>query len=218
MQLKKEIVDICRKVYAKGFVAAYDGNISALTNNGTVLITRSGLCKGEAEEEDILEISKSGELITGKGKISTENKMHLFIYKNRSDVQAVIHCHPVFATAFAAAGKDLSKIVFPEVLLSLGKIHLCGYATPSTDSLTESMKPYINNSWALLLQNHGAVTMGTSIRDAYYKMEKLEHTAKTTFIAELLGGAKEIPQVKIDELLSLAEEKYGIKPDDINLT
>jgi L-fuculose-phosphate aldolase len=130
----------------------------------------------------------------------------------------VIHCHPVFATAFAAAGKDLSKIILPEVLLSLGKIPLCSYGTPSTDELTESMKPFIKNSWALLLQNHGAVTMGTSITDAYYKMEKLEHAAKTLFVAELLGGAKEIPQVKIDELLSIAEEKYGIKPNNINLT
>ena len=218
MLLKKEIVDICRRVYAKGFVAAYDGNISALTPEGTVLITRSALCKGEAEEKDILEINLSGELLSGSGKISTENKMHLFIYNNRKDVKAVIHCHPVFATAFASSGRDLSKIIFPEVLLTLGKIHLCKYATPSTNELTDSMQPYIKKSWALLLQNHGAVTMGTSIKDAYYKMEKLEHSAKTIFIAELLGGAVEIPEDKIKKLLSISEEKYGILPDNINLT
>jgi L-fuculose-phosphate aldolase len=208
----KELVEICRKVYEKGFVAAFDGNISALTKNKSVLITRSGICKGEVEESDILEINTSGDLLAGRGKISTENKLHLFVYNKRPDIKAVIHCHPPFATAFAAAGKDLSQPVFPEVILTLGKVPLCEYATPSTDSLLKSIEPHINDSMALLLGNHGAVTFGSNLRDAYFRMEKLEHTAKTLLFAHLLGGAKSIPDEKITELLDIAEKTYGIIP------
>jgi L-fuculose-phosphate aldolase len=209
---RKEVAGICRKVYEKGFVAAYDGNISVLTSNHSVLITRSGICKGEVEESDVLEINLSGVLLSGKGKISTENKLHLFVYNNRPDIKAVVHCHPPYATAFAAAGKDLSQPVFPEVLLTLGKVPLCEYATPSTDSLLKSMEPHINNSSALLLGNHGAVTFGTSLKEAYFRMEKLEHTAKTLLFAHLLGGAKNIPEEKINELIDIAEKTYGITP------
>lgn len=208
---RKEIVNICRKVYEKGFVAAYDGNISVLTSNKSVLITRSEVCKGEVEESDILEINLSGVLLSGKGKISTENKLHLFVYNNRPDINAVVHCHPPFATAFAAAGKDLSQPVFPEVLLTLGKVPLCEYATPSTDALLKSIEPHINSA-ALLLGNHGAVTLGANLREAYFRMEKLEHTARTMLYAHLLGGAKNIPGEKINELMDIAEKTYGITP------
>jgi len=214
---KRKLVEICKKVYEKGFVAATDGNISAITSNNTFLITRSGISKGEVSEEDILEIDASGKILEGKGKLSTEFKIHLFAYSRRPDVNAVVHCHPVFATAFAAVGEDLSKHIFPEVILTLGKIPLCKYETPSTDGLALSMEPYIDFAWAFLLQNHGAVTLGHNLDDAYYKMEKLEHTAQTIFAAKLLGGEKELSFEKVKELLNLAREVYGILPDERNI-
>ena len=101
MSQKKKLVEICHKVYFKGFVAAYDGNISVRTKNNTVLITRSGICKGDVTERDIIEIDLNGKVLSGKQKISTEHKIHLYAYQKRKEVNAVVHCHPTYATAFA---------------------------------------------------------------------------------------------------------------------
>lgn len=217
MSSRAELVDICHKVYEKGFVSAYDGNISVFTPDNTVLITRSAVCKGDVKEDDILEIDPGGNIIEGKGHLSTEYKIHLFAYSRRREVNAVVHCHPVYATAFAAAGKGLTENVFPEVVLTLGKVPLCKYATPSTDDLPKSMEPYIDHAWAFLLQNHGAVALGRKLKDAYFKMEKLEHTAHTLFISKLLGGWNELPKEKVDELVKISKSVYGLKVDLRNI-
>ena len=214
---RSTIVDICRRVYDKGFVSAYDGNISVLTQNQSILITRSGVCKGDVKESDIIEINFAGEIINGTGKISTEYKIHLYAYSRRPEVNAVVHCHPTYATAFASSGQGLTQPVFPEVILTLGKVPLCKYATPSTDELPLSMEPYIEHAWAFLFQNHGAVTLGKRLRDAYYKMEKLEHSAKTLFVSRMLGGANELSSEKVRELLSVAKEAYGLDIDERNV-
>ena len=153
-----------------------------------------------------MEIDAGGNILKGKGKISTEYKIHLYAYSKRPEVNAVVHCHPVYATAFATAGEGLVKNVFPEVILTLGKVPLCKYETPSTDEFAKS-----------LFQNHGAVTLGKSLRDAYFKMEKLEHTAKTIFISRMLGGETEVPKEKIQELLGLAKGTYGLTQDERNI-
>ncbi len=217
MSLKSELVETCHKVYSKGLVSAYDGNISVITPENTILITRSAVGKGEVTENDILEINYAGEIINGRGKISTEYKIHLYAYSKRNDVNAVVHCHPIYATAFASLGEGLTKHIFPEVILTLGKVPLCKYATPSTDELPLSMEPYIDYAWAMLLQNHGAVTLGKNLKDAYHKMEKLEQSAQTLFAAQLLGGAKELPLERIKELLSLAKGNYGLNIDERNI-
>jgi L-fuculose-phosphate aldolase len=211
------LVEICHKVYEKGFVSAFDGNVSVITPQSTILITRSAVCKGDVTEEDIMEIDAGGNILRGKGKISTEYKVHLYAYSRRPEVNAVVHCHPVYATAFASSGEGLMKNVFPEVILTLGKVPLCKYTTPSTDDLPTSMEPYIEHSWAFLFQNHGAVTFGKTLRDAYFKMEKLEHTAKTIFLSRMLGGEIEIPPDKIRELLDLAKGTYGLTQDERNI-
>jgi L-fuculose-phosphate aldolase len=164
-----------------------------------------------------MEIDAGGNILRGKGKISTEFKVHLYAYSRRPEVNAVVHCHPVYATAFATSGEGLMKNVFPEVILTLGKVPLCKYTTPSTDDLPTSMEPYIEHSWAFLFQNHGAVTLGKSLRDAYFKMEKLEHTAKTIFISRMLGGETEISREKILELLNLSKGTYGLTQDERNI-
>jgi L-fuculose-phosphate aldolase len=214
---RNALIEICHKVYDKGFVSAYDGNISLLTENNSILITRSAVSKGDVKDSDIMEIDFAGNIINGTGKISTEYKIHLYAYSKRPEVNAIVHCHPTYATAFAAAGKGLTAPVFPEVILTLGKVPLCKYATPSTDELPLSMEPYIDYAWAFLLQNHGAVTLGKTLRDAYFKMEKLEHAAKTLFIARMLGGENELPPERVKELLSLAKSSYGLDIDERNV-
>ena len=211
MSSKKKLVEICHKVYEKGFVAAYDGNISCRTSNNTILITRSGICKGDVTEKDIIEIDMNGKPLKSKQKISTENKIHLYCYKKRNDVSAVVHCHPVYATAFALTGTGLIKHYLPEVMLTIGKVPLCKYATPSTEQVPKSLEPHINYVWALLLENHGALTLGKTLEDAYFKMEKLEHAAKIIFLAKMIGQPRALSKKDINEILNIAESTYGIK-------
>lgn len=217
MSSKKKLVEICHKVYERGFVAAYDGNISCRTSDNTVLITRSGVCKGEVKEKDIVEIDYNGNLLKGKSKISTEHKIHLYAYQKRNDVNAVVHCHPVYSTAFALLGKGLVEHYLPEVLLTLGKVPLCKYATPSTNQLPASLEPHINYSWAMLLENHGAVTLGKTLDDAYYKMEKLEQAAKIIFLAKLLDKPRVLSRKNINDILRISEITYGIKTNKRNI-
>ncbi len=217
MSDKKKLVEICHKVYSHGFVAACDGNVSCRTSNNTVLITRSGICKGDVTEKDIVEIDLNGKILSGRQKISTENKIHLLAYHKRKEVNAVVHCHPAYATAFALIGEGLDRHFLPEVFLTIGKIPLCKYATPSTDLVPQSLEPYINFSWAMLLENHGAVTLGKTLEDAYFKMEKLEHAAKIIFLARLIGKPKELSKKNINDILKISENTYGIIPDNRNI-
>lgn len=217
MSPKKKLIEICHKVYAKGFVAAYDGNISCRTTNNTILITRSGICKGDVTEKDIVEIDLTGKVLSKKIKISTEHKIHLLAYNKRNEVNAVMHCHPVYATAFALVGEGLDKHYLPEVFLTIGKVPICKYATPSTDNVPKSLEPFINHSWAMLLQNHGAITLGKSLDDAYFKMEKLEHAAKIILLARLIGKPRELSNKNINDILKIAESTYGIISDKRNI-
>jgi L-fuculose-phosphate aldolase len=212
-----KLISVCHKVYQKGFVAASDGNVSLITSDNTILITRSGICKGEITEKDILEFDFNGKHLKGEGKITTEFKLHLYAYSKRKDVNAVVHCHPVNATAFSLLGEGLVKHYFPEVILTLGKVHLCKYATPSTNDLPLSLDPFIEYGWAFLLQNHGAMTLGKNVDDAYYKMEKLEHAAETLFKARLLGNPNELSPEDVKSLVELSEETYGITQDPRNV-
>jgi L-fuculose-phosphate aldolase len=217
MSLKKKLVEVCHKVYANGFVTAYDGNISCRTSSNTFLITRSGICKGDVTEKDIVEIDLDGKVLSKKQKISTEHKIHLYAYQKRKEVNAVVHCHPTYTTAFALIGQGLDKHYLPEVFLTFGKIPLCKYATPSTDGVHKSLEPYINYAWAMLLENHGAVTLSKNLDDAYYKMEKLEHAAKIIYLAKLIGKPKELSRKNINDILEIAESTYGIIPDKRNI-
>ena len=212
-----KLISVCHKVYEKRFVSANDGNISVITSENTILITRSGICKGDITEKNILEFDFNGKHLKGEGKITTEFKLHLYAYSKRKEVNAVVHCHPVYATAFSLLGEELVKHYFPEVILTLGKVHLCKYATPSTKDLPLSLDPHIDYGWAFLLQNHGAMTLGKNVDDAYYKMEKLEHAAETLFKARLLGNPNELSAEDVKRLMEISEETYGITQDPRNV-
>lgn len=153
-------------------------------------------------------MSMDGTQISGSRKPSTEMNMHLFIYQHRSDVNAIVHCHPVYATGFAAAGIPLRENIFPEMIVQFGSIPLAAYAAPSTEEVGESLRPYIASSNAILLANHGVVTFGIDVWDAYFKMEKVEHIAQTLFVAETLGGAKQLSAERIAQLNELSQTVY----------
>ncbi len=204
-----EMVDVCHRLARNKMVSATDGNVSVRVDGNSFFTTRSSIHKADVTTHDFVEVDRTGKLISGTGNPSTELKMHLFIYEQRPDVNAVVHAHPTFATAFAAAGKALDKPVFPEVLVMLGKVPLAPYGTPSTEELPESLRPYVQDHNAILLANHGAVTYGATLKQAYYAMEKLEHAAQIILYARMLGGEQSLSGEQIKKLVSISEESYG---------
>jgi L-fuculose-phosphate aldolase len=207
--VSSQLVDVCHRLYAKGFVTASDGNVSTRLENGSVLATRSGINKGIVTADDLVEVTSHGEQIAGSGRPSTELGMHLFIYLQRPDVQAVVHAHPTHATGFATAGIPLDQCLFPEVIVGLGAIPLAEYATPSTPEVAASLAPFVKNSEAILLANHGVVTYGSDVYDAYFKMEKVEHAAHITFIARMLGGVRALSDEEVEKLREVSVKSYG---------
>ncbi|HCV42175.1 MAG TPA: class II aldolase family protein [Bacteroidetes bacterium] len=204
-----EIVDVCHRLYGRGMVTATDGNVSVRLDNGNILTTRSGINKGMVSENDLVEVTSNGEHVGGVGKPSTEIGMHLFIYQQRPDVRAVVHAHPIHATGFATARIPLNSCMFPEVIVGLGAIPLAEYATPSTPEVAASLAPFVKQADAILLANHGVVTYGADLFEAYFKMEKVEHAAHITFVATVLGGPRGLTREDVERLQKVSVQSYG---------
>ncbi len=210
MWLKAELIDICKLIYDKGLVASTDGNISVRLDGQKILCTPSAVSKGKVKQDELVTVDLEGKILFGNKKPSTEIALHLEIYKTREDINAVIHAHPIYATGFASSKLALSSCVFPEVILGLGVVPVCTYGTPATNEVVDSIKLFLNQTNILLLQNHGAVSFGTNLRDAYYKMEKLEHAAHTLFVAKMLGGENVLTQDQMNKLYEVNENVYKI--------
>ena len=200
MSLKSEIIHYSRLCYKNNYLSAKDGNISVRTRKNYILTTASGVYKGKLSEKNLIKVDFKGRKAWGRGQASSEFKMHKFIYEQRKDVKAIIHTHPVFATAFAAAGIALDKPVYPEIYIFFGKIPLAKYATPSTDEVPASTAQFVKDYDAILLANHGLVTFGKNLEDAYFKTEKVEHIAEISFYARLLGGEKLLTKTQVKKL------------------
>ncbi len=206
-ELRETIVEIGRRIYARGYVAANDGNISVRLDDQRVLTTPTGVSKGFMQPEAMVVVDYDGQPLSA-GRPSTELPMHLFIYQQRPDVQAVVHAHPPYATGFATAGLALDKCVLPEIVVTIGTVPLAEYGTPSTQELPATLAPYLHRCDAFLMANHGAVTVGKDLMDAYFKMERLEHYAQILFIARALGGERVLTKSQVEKLYDL-RETYG---------
>jgi len=209
-ELREDIVQIGRLVFQKGWVAANDGNITIRLDAGRILATPTGVCKGMMHPDDLIIVDMQGNKISGRAERTSEIAMHLKIYELRPDIKAVVHAHPPVATGFATAGKSLSLGLLPEVVIGLGCVPLAGYGLPGTPELTEPMLPLIPKYDALMMANHGAVCYGEDVYKAYFRMETMEHFARITLVAELLGGAKVLPRQEVDKLLD-SRTRYGVK-------
>src|SRR5438093_7742483 len=185
-EIKDQIVEVGRRLYANRFIAAGDGNISA-RSGGHLFFTPTGMCKGFLKTEDIVKTDLGGKKIEGRRNPSSEALMHLEIYGLRPDVLAVVHAHPPYATGYAVAGMALDKALLPEVILTMGCIPLAEYSTPTTEEVSLAIRDLIPHHDALLLSNHGAVTYGKDLEAAYFKMETLEHFARISVVAKILG-------------------------------
>ena len=207
--IKQDILEVGKRMYARGFVASNDGNISVRLSENEILITASGVSKGYMETSDLVKVDMDGKVLSGDKKPSSEIKMHLVVYRNRPDVNSVCHAHPQIATAFAVSRKQCDKIALPEVIFSIGRVALSNYATPSTQEVPDSISDIITKSDAVLLANHGALTVGKDVFDAYYKMETLEHFAGITLYARLLGGEVGLDSQQVTELFRVRKEVFG---------
>jgi L-fuculose-phosphate aldolase len=207
--LKRELISVGKRVYDRGYVASNDGNISARIDSNTILITPTGVSKGFMNPDDLIILDMKGTVVEGKRKSSSESNMHVQIYNARYDVNSVCHAHPPYATAFAVAGIPLDKFILPEAVIVLGTIPIVEYGTPGTSELYNSISKYILKYDAFLLANHGALTVGNSLLNAYHKMETLEHAATIQFIAQQIGRVRELNKKQVKQLLNL-REKFGI--------
>jgi L-fuculose-phosphate aldolase len=207
--LRADIVELGRRLWTRGYVASNDGNISVRLDDSRILTTPKSVSKGFMTPDMMVVTDLAGRKVAGDRDPSTELKMHLAVYEHRPDVRAVVHAHPPLATGFAVAGIALDRAVLAEVICTLGSIPIADYATPSTEELPDAVKQYIRAHDGLLLANHGALTVGADLYNAYYKMETIEHFAQISLVARTLGGERLISRDEVMRLQGL-RTMYGI--------
>jgi len=208
-QLREAIVEVGRRLYARGYTASNDGNISTRLDDRRLLMTPKSVCKGFMSAEMMVVTDLDGKKLAGERDPSSEMQMHLEVYRQRPDARAVVHAHPPMATGFAVAGIPLDRAVLAEVVTTLGSVPIAAYATPSTKELPEAVRQYVKAHDGMLLANHGALTLGTDLFAAYYKMETIEHFAHISLVARLLGGERLLSRQEVDRLQGL-RGMYGI--------
>jgi L-fuculose-phosphate aldolase len=209
-RLRSAICEIGKLCYAKGFIVGADGNLSARMHDGTVLITPAGAMKGFLQPEQLAHVDMQGRVIDNGPKCSTETGIHLVSYRERPDVRAVLHCHPPHAVALTLAGIDMQIPVIPEIIVTIGGIPTAPFATPGTDELPNSIQAIVRCSDTVVMQNHGSVTLGSNLLDAFKKLDMLEHTAKILWLANCVGTVKPLEPEAVAKLLD-TRRKLGIR-------
>ena len=206
---RADIVEIGRRLHQRAYVASNDGNISVRLDAERLLTTPKGVSKGFMTPDMLVTTDYEGRKLAGERDPSSELLMHLAVYRRRSDVTAVVHAHPPVATGFAVAGIPLDRAVLAEVVTTLGSIPIADYGTPSTQELADEVDRHIAVHDGLLLANHGALTVADGLLRAYYKMETIEHFARISVVARLLGRERLLSREEVDRLQEL-RGSYGI--------
>ena len=211
-EIKKQICEIGKRIYNQGMVASNDGNISVKLNDNEFLCTPTGVSKGFMTPEYICKVDANGKVIQANAgfKPSSEIKMHMRVYKNRPDVNAVVHAHPLYATGFAIAGIPLTQPIMPEAVIALGCVPIAEYGTPSTEEIPDAVEKYLQSFDAVLLENHGALTFSDSLLNAYHKMESVEFYAKLLYISKQIGGPQELSKAQVERLYEI-RRSFGMK-------
>ncbi len=206
LSARKALVDIGRRLHEHGMVAGTDGNISVRLDIDQILVTPSGLPKGRLAENDMVIVDISGKLLQGNNQPSSEVAMHLCVYRSSPKVGACVHSHAPYATAFAVAGIQPEDSVLPEVVVGVGRIPLTKYAPPGTEAVPRSIEPYLESCNAMLLRNHGLLTIGRSLEEAYCRHELVEHYLKILFLARQLGNVESIPSADLERLENVRQK------------
>ncbi len=210
-ELKEQICEVGRLIWQRGYIAANDGNLSVRLNENEVLVTPTLVSKGFMKPEDIITIDLQGRKIKGEKKQSSEIQLHLGIYKNRPDIHGIVHCHPPHAVAFAIARVALPKCILPEMEVFIGEIPIAPYANPGTEDFYQSVHPYVQHHTALILTNHGTVTYGKDIIDAYYKTEQVDQYCRVLLLARQIGEWNQMTFDAMEHIFKV-KERLGI-PD-----
>lgn len=207
---RRDIVQICRRMYERGYIAGGDGNVSMRLGEDRLLITPSGRHKGDLTDDELIITDLTGLPVKANTsrRPSSEILMHLLCYEERPEINAVVHAHPVYAVALALAGISLANCVLPESCLSLGFVLTAPYSTPGTEEVPDSIRQLVRRAEAVLLDRHGSLTIGPTLSVAYNRLESLEHSAKITHAARSLGEVAPLSERQVEKLRQVAE-KYG---------
>ncbi len=209
-EAKKQIVEVCRMMYNKNFVASNDGNVTCKVSDTALWATPASVSKGLVKEDMLVKVDLDGRVLQGTCKPSSELKMHLRVYRENPKVHGVVHAHPPIATSFSIAGIPLQRPILAEAVVQLGEIPVASYATPGTQEVPDSIAPFCKTHNGVLLANHGALTWGADVMQAYYRMESLEYYATVTMYSRsIIGRANELSCGQVDKLLD-TRERLGI--------
>jgi L-fuculose-phosphate aldolase len=215
LRLRQAICRIGQLCYQRSYIVGADGNLSARLSDGTILITPAGAMKGFLEPHHLAHIDLDGRTVDDGPKASSEVGIHLVAYHERPDMRAMVHAHPPHAVAMTLAGIDLAAPVIPEIVVTIGGIPTAPYGTPGTPELPESIRELVRCSDTLIMQNHGSVTLGTNLMDAYKKLDMLEHTARILWLAHAVrGGVEPLPAEAVEKLLA-TRASLGIRTTNI---
>lgn len=186
VEQRARIVEICQRMYRQGFIAAADGNVSVRLGRDRLLVTPSGYHKGFLCTGDLVVTDLAGQRLGGRNRPTSELAMHTLVYAARPDVRALVHAHPPMAVALTLAGVSLEGCVLSEACLALGPVPTIPYATPTTAEVPAALRAHLTRANAFVLERHGSLTVGSSLDEAYNRLEILEHTAKILHAAHLL--------------------------------
>lgn len=204
-KIKEEICEIGRRIYAKGFAAANDGNITYRISENEVLCTPTMVCKGFLKPDDICTVDMNGKQLAGRRKRTSEVLLHLAIMKSRPEIKSCVHCHPPHATAFAIAHEAIPQCVLPEVEVFLGEVPITKYETPGGQAFADTILPFVAKSNVVILANHGTVSYGETVERAYWWTEILDSYCRMLMLARDLGKINYFSEDKTRELLKLKQ-------------
>jgi L-fuculose-phosphate aldolase len=207
IELRRDLVRFSRLLHRLGFMPGTSGNLSVRLDDWRLLVTPTGVSKFLLKTADMVVVDLEGRHLDGYRKMTSEVSMHLAIYRHRNDVTAVIHSHPPIATAFACVGRGLDELLCQEAVMTLGVVPLATYAATGTEEVAASLAPFIPDHDAILLANHGAVSYGRSLLEAFQKMEIVEHLANITLVAHQLGAPRILEHEQIEQLRD-AKNRY----------
>jgi L-fuculose-phosphate aldolase len=202
--LRREVVDACRRLHDRDLIGAAEGNVSVRLGAGRFLVTPSGANKARLSAADLVVVDGEGRVVSGRGRASTELRMHLAVYAARADAGAVVHAHPITAVAFTVAGLPPPNDLVPEAAVTLGEIAVAPFATPGTAEVPASLAPFLAGHDVVLLERHGALAVGRSLAEALDRMETLERVARVAMAARLLGRCAPLPPAVVEKVLAAA--------------
>ncbi|HEX5236167.1 MAG TPA: class II aldolase/adducin family protein [Silvibacterium sp.] len=199
-ELCRQLTRFSRWMYRLGFAPGTSGNLSVRLDATHILATPTGCSKALLRPRDMVIVDPDGHLLSGTRNVTSEIGMHLAVYRARPDVNAVIHAHPPLSTGFASCGLALDEPLCAEIIMTLGSIPLAPYATTGTDEVGASLQPFLRDYDAILMANHGLVTYGKDLLDAFMKMETCEHFAQVCLTAHQLGCRKLLEEDALSKL------------------